>query len=282
MSQSPKKIFCSFADSRMRRSLKRIKAQATAIGVYDEVHVLDESALDSGFRERFQNRLIPGSRGFGYWVWKPQIMLQIFRDMNDGDILHYCDTGCWINPEGAQRLQEYFKIADRTGALAFQVKNTFDDPLLDGFSLPERNWTKGDLFDYFSVRNNSEITESEQIGSGIILLKKCTQSLELLRKWKKAYEDDFTLADDSPSRSPNLDGFIENRHDQSIFGILCKLHGVETVSAFEYCYPSDSDITKPDWSKLKNYPVWAKRDKDLGLIGMAKHKLSRAMSRLSR
>jgi hypothetical protein len=255
--------------------LKRIECQADAIGVYDRTYILDESDLDVDFRERFKDKLIPGTRGFGYWVWKPQIMLQVFRDMNEGDLLHYCDTGCWINPKGKQRLLQYFELANEHGALAFQSKNTFNDPLLDHFSLPERNWTKGDVFDYFSARENPEITDSEQIGCGIILLKKCPKSEELLRRWIGAYEDDFSLVDDSPSRSPNLEGFIENRHDQSIFGILCKLSGVKTLSAFEYYYPSRRRQPKPDWNKLEHYPIWAKRDKDLGIIGFIKYKFKK-------
>ena len=265
----------------MRRSLQRIKAQAAAIGVYDELYILDESNLDAEFRERFQDKLIPSSRGFGYWVWKPQLMLQVFRNMQDGDLLHYCDAGCWINPKGKQRLLHYFEMADQFGVLAFQVKNTFGDPILDQFSLPERKWTKGDLLDYFSVRENPQITDSAQIGAGIVFLKKCPQSEELLRRWIGVFEDDFSLADDSPSRSPNFDGFIEHRHDQSVFGILCKLYGVETLSAFEYFYPSASSTSKPDWKKLEHYPIWAKRDKDLGIIGLMKDKLKRFLARRS-
>jgi hypothetical protein len=280
MKQPPKVVFCTFADSRMKRSLGRIQAQAEAIEIFDSIHVMDESHLDSVFRERFKDQLRPNVRGYGYWVWKPQIILQAFRNMEEGDLLLYCDTGCWINPKGKQRLLEYFEMTDRFGALAFQVKNTFGDPHLDRFSLPERSWTKGDLFDHFSMRDNPDITDSQQIGAGIVLMKKCQRAEELLRQWMGVYEHDFSLADDSPSRSPNLDGFIEHRHDQSIFGILCKLHDVKTLSAFEYCYPSSTANTKPDWNKLEHYPIWAKRDKDLGLIGLAKHKLNRLMSRL--
>jgi hypothetical protein len=264
----------------MKRTLKRIERQAASIAVHDSIYVMDESDLDPEFRARFKDRLRPNVRGYGYWVWKPQIIRQVFRSMQEGDLLLYCDAGCWINPKGKQRLLQYFEMTDRFGTLAFQVKNTFGDPQLERFSLPERNWTKGDLFDYLGVRNNPAITDSEQIGATVILLKKCPASEELLRRWLGTYEDDFSLADDTPSRSPNLEGFIENRHDQSIFGILCKLHGVHTLSTFEYYYPSGMDQSKPDWNKLAEYPVWAKRDKDLGLLGTIIDKLRRLPARL--
>jgi len=262
----------------MKRSLRRIQNQARAIGVFDSIHVMDENDLDTMFRERFKDQLQPRVRGYGYWVWKPQIILQIFRTMQEGDLLHYCDAGCWINPKGKARLMEYFEMAEKHGALAFQVKNTFGDPHLDKFSLPERVWTKGDLFDCFSVRNNPKITESQQIGATTMILKKCQESTDFLRQWIGVFEHDFSLADDSPSRSPNLDGFIEHRHDQSIFGILCKLNDVETVSSFEYFYPPVDGAKKADWSKLDDYPIWAKRDKDLGVIRFIKQKTKRLFS----
>lgn len=263
-----KKIFLSFADTRLQRSLKRIAQQAEAMGCYDAIIIATEHDLNQGFRTRFVDRLRPEVRGFGYWVWKPQIILQTLEGMDDGDILQYSDVGCWINPLGEKRLHEYFELVstEPSGVLAFQVKNTFDDPLLDHFSLPEHQWTKGDLFDYFASRGDEAISHTEQIGATVIFLKKCDTSRALLNKWLQVFEDDFGLADDSPSHSTNFDGFKEHRHDQSIFSILCKKYGVHTVSAFEYWYPSATNITKPDWRKLAAYPIWAKRDKDMGFM----------------
>ncbi len=280
MKHTAKHVFCTFADSRLSRSLQRIRNQAKAIGIYDVIHVMDEGNLDPAFRKRFKEQLRVGVRGYGYWVWKPQIILQVLRTMDEGDILHYCDVGCWINPGGRQRLTQYLEMTDESGMLAFQVKNTFNDPLLDAFSLPEWAWTKGDLFDYFSVRGNADIVNSQQIGATTVFMKRCGESEKLLRRWIGVFEDEFSLADDTPSRSPNFDGFIEHRHDQSIFGILCKLHNVRTLSAFEYFYPFLEDTTKADWNKLAEYPIWAKRDKDLGLWGAFIDKLSRLSARL--
>lgn len=262
----------------MKRSVKRIALQATEIGVYDEVIGYDENDLDSDFRDKFKKQLVLGSRGFGYWVWKPQVILQTLRKMKEGDLLHYCDSGCWINSKGGNKLLEYFQHTMDHDVLAFQVKNTFGDSLLDTFSLPEYKWTKGDLFDHFGVRNDPTITASQQIGAGTVFLRKCKNSDELVNTWLSVFEKDFTLADDTPSVSPNLEGFIEHRHDQSILGIICKMAGVQTRSTFEYFYPSAEDISKPDWSKISEFPIWAKRDRDLGTIGYLHHKIRRLLS----
>ena len=270
---SYKKVFCTFADSGLKKSLERIKKQAESMNVYDNILIYDENRLDFKIRIRFKDKLIHGSRGFGYWVWKPQVVIQTFEKMDYGDVLNYVDAGCWLNPAGKGRLNEYFNMAfqDEKGILAFQVKNTFNDPLLDQFSLPEYKWTKGDLFDFFNVRGLINITHSEQIGSGAFFIKKNQFTEKFIKEWLNVYEHNFGLADDSFSVSPNFEGFIEHRHDQSIFGILCKIYNINTISAFEYWYPSKTKNNilklKSDWSKLKKYPIWAKRDKDYGFIG---------------
>ncbi|WP_142804404.1 hypothetical protein [Tepidiphilus sp. J10] len=260
-----KKIFLTFADSRMRAALARITMQANGLGVYDYVLALDEASLDLGFREEFKERLILGSRGYGYWVWKPQIILQTLRQLRDGDILHYCDTGCHLRQQGKLRLLDYIDIVNRssTGILAFQaVPPSFHD----GRRLPdlrEKVWCKADLAEFFGVRANENIMNAPAIGAGIFFIRKCRSSLELIEKWQQVYRSGFSLVDDSPSLLPNPPEFKDHRHDQSIFSILCKLAGVETVSAYEYWYPRKDDCRFPDWQALKSYPIHAARDRGI-------------------
>jgi hypothetical protein len=74
--------FISFADSRMKKSLKRIKKQAKEIQVFDKIKVLNEKDLDKDFIEKFKDKLVLGSRDFGYWVWKSYLILKTLKEMN--------------------------------------------------------------------------------------------------------------------------------------------------------------------------------------------------------
>ena len=47
-----KTIFISFADSRMKPSLKRIKQQAQKMGMFDEIIIVTEKQLDNYFLEK--------------------------------------------------------------------------------------------------------------------------------------------------------------------------------------------------------------------------------------
>jgi hypothetical protein len=266
-----RKVFLTFADSRMSRSVDRICAQARGMGVYDTVIPMSEVDLDADFRLKFKDKLIPGSRGYGYWCWKPQVILQTLRGMNEGDVLHYADAGCHLNKGGIHRLSQYFDAASdcASGVLAFQATPPglpfeYDGrPLLD---LKDRRWIKGDLLDFLNVRFRPDIYESQSIGAGIIFFKKCEASVRLVSDWLEVIESDFSLLDDTESASDNLQGFVEHRHDQAIFSILCKLSNVKTMSAYEYWYPSKVNLYTPDWSALVSYPIHARRDRDYGFI----------------
>lgn len=272
--------FVTFADSRLKISLDRIQKQAQDMNYYDNITIYNETGLDNNFIDHFKDKMIFGSRGFGYWCWKPQIILQELYKMNDNDILQYSDAGCHINKNGYEKLIEYFNIANDSGILAFQSRSKSATPNdIKGHFLPEYQWTKGDILDYFNVRNNIDILKTGQIGSGIIFIKKCEKSIKIIQEWLKSYYYDYSLADDSLSKAQNIDGFIENRHDQSILSILCKINNIPTLSVCEYfpvaCMSTekwmgfyDADITVEDysnWASLEKSPVIAKRDLRLNI-----------------
>jgi hypothetical protein len=273
----------SFADSRIKRSLQRLSFQAASLDFFDMIHLLDETDLAPEYKERFRDRLIYGSRGFGYWSWKPQVIAQTLENLGNGDLLLYLDVGCHLNKKGLGRLKEYFEILDRSesGVLAFQAKPPTADisPLqYDGRKLldqPNYECCKGDLLDHFGIRGNPSYTHAQAIGAGVILIKKCKRSVALIREWQDIISQDFSLLDDTPSKSPNLDGFKEHRHDQAIFTFLCLKYGVLTLSAYEYWYPKDlaSGRQVPDWNALKDLPIHARRDKDLGPTRNLRHNL---------
>jgi hypothetical protein len=254
----------------MAPAAHRIGRQAKAMNVYDDIYVADETHLDSKFFQRFQGRLKHGSRGFGYWVWKPQIVRQTLERMSGGDLLHYADVGCHLNPLGRPRLLQYFEMVQdsQAGILGFQFCEPAPSFAHDGRSLAlhtDAQRTKGDLFDYFGVRSSPLVSSSPQFITTALFLKKTDATIAFVNAWLRPYEENFTLADDTPSKSPNMAGFVEHRHDQSIFSLLCKIHHVPAVSAFETWYPTKSDMSKADWAPLRDYPIQARRDKALSL-----------------
>ncbi|MDU1889289.1 MAG: hypothetical protein E6767_01245 [Dysgonomonas sp.] len=237
-------VLGSFANKAISYGFSRLEAQAKSFELFDKIYLFTEKDLTPTFKKDFKRYMIPYTRGFGYWCWKPQIILQLLDKIDEGDILLYMDIGSHLNIGGKKRLLEYIKTVDEseTGILAFRSPEHLESKL-----------TKMDIFEYFGVADNKFYTNTTQIEDGHIFIKKSPFAISFIKEWMKAYCDDFSLATDSPSRKANFGDFMENRHDQSLFSILGKKYGITTLSTDE--------TYSTDWSTMTDYPFQAKRDK---------------------
>lgn len=241
-----KKYLVSFCDRKYIKTLNRLKFQAHQMGVFDHVCCYDETILDSDFIEKYKYRLQTSPRGFGYWVWKPYVILKTLEKMEENDILVWVDGGCTLNPNGIKRLHEYFDIIQKSpfGILGFQI------------GVIEKQWSKMDLLKELEVDQDENILNSQQVISGAFFLRKCEHTMKIMNKWNEIIQMQH-LIDDSPSIAPNVENFAMHRHDQSVFSILMKKYGSELIgdeTYFKQCHPeSTTDGT--------NFPVWATRIK---------------------
>lgn len=235
----------SFADSRMRFALDRIGKQAEELKLFDRILLCDENDLEAEFRSRWAEKLRRGVRGFGYWCWKPHLIRRELASMPEGGILFYCDAGCHLNPRGRERFLAYLSELEKSpaGVLAFTVDDVQQD----------YRWTKGDALDYFHCRERRDITHTPSVSATHVFFRHCPQAMAFLDAWNAAWESDFSLIDDTPSRRPSLPGFEEHRHDQSLFSLLYKREGFPALSGKE----THAD----DWSVLADYPILDMRDR---------------------
>ena len=234
-----RKIYlCSFGNLDLYPSAIRLRKQAESFNIFDEILIYHEYNLpyDEKFEKFLRKKLVP-SRGFGYWCWKAFIISKTLESMNDGDILFYTDIGCHLNKEGINKFYEYLDMVIDNGALCFEL------------SYIEKIWTKSDLFNYFNMLNDKNITDTPQRVATTFLLLKNESNLNIVNKWLQVYYDDFSLTDDTPSKIPNADTFKEHRHDQSIFSILAKSYNLFTINAGEV------------ENTNKEFPINALRDK---------------------
>lgn len=264
-----KKFFVTFADSRLDKALLRMQNQAENLNFFDATFIYSEHNLDKNFLEDFNGKLSPGARGFGFWCWKPQVIIQLLNKMSLNDYLVYAEAGCHLNKNGSHRFYDYFSLADQseTGIVGFRFPNDFPH-LCFGQKLLTRcdyQWTKGDVFDYFNVRHDPDITHTPMYNAGAIIIKKKKNTLKFFNQWLNAIREDFNLINDSPSSSLNFEGFIEHRHDQSIYSILFKMNNVQVIDFFELCPRSHEDPKTyknyDSWQDLNNFPIHARRDK---------------------
>jgi hypothetical protein len=226
--------FITYGNYKFVNSKKRICEEARSVGWFDTITSYGPEDLDLDFQNKFKDMLLR-PRGGGYWIWKPYIIKKHLEKIKDDDILIYLDAGCTISPKGADRFKEYIEMINNSdrGCISFQL-GTY-----------EKLWTNKEIFDYFNVDINGDIAYSSQIMSGIIVLKKNTNCINIIDLWLKTVHDNPILFTDDYNNNPcnrGRDEYIETRHDQSILSIISKLCGTilvgkETVYNDSNLYP---------------------------------------------
>ena len=269
MYKGKKIILFAFASLDLKRSIKRLEEQAFNSNFYDSIKIITPNDFDHDTKLKAINLLKKGKkRGYGFWFWKPLFLSRIMKEINDGDIIHYIDIGCHIKKKGSGRFYEYLSslIDTNKWLVAFQY-HTDNIKFLDQIKFPKREefkYTKSDLFQYFQCLHKKEITHTPQFWSGSFFIKKNNDAKRFIEKWNKVYEERFDLIDDTPSDIKNFSGFIENRHDQSVFSILCKFFSIESLSAYE-CEWGEKNNSRT-WDHIIDHPILAKRDLEYNIF----------------
>ncbi|RDU70706.1 hypothetical protein CQA66_07660 [Helicobacter aurati] len=133
----------------------------------------------------------------------------------------YADIGCEFIPKNVPYLLQQLECLHNNDIVGFHSEST-----------KEKYWTKADVFLHFGVLDNPKFTESPQIKGGVIFMKKSNKTLRIIDEWLQIFYNHFHLVTDSPSRTANYPEFQENRHDQSIFSLLMKIHNCVTLQDY--------------------------------------------------
>lgn len=217
-------VLVSFGSSNLRPAIRRFRLQAKLSGLFSEIRVFSEDSLDQNFREEFGSLLNASTRGFGYWLWKPQIVLQTINSLPRGTPVLYLDLGCHLRPFMTFDWGPIIELCrtSPSGLVGFQDRKK--DPQVTAMS-SEAVWTKGDLFDHFEVRLRRDVYETPQFAAAAFFLTADPRSRRFLMQWLSVARQGLHLFDDTPSVRPNFPEFREHRHDQSVFSLLCKTMG---------------------------------------------------------
>lgn len=172
-----------------------------------------------------QNRF----RGFGYWFWKPLVILERLSQIPEGDILFYADSGCAIhtNETAQKHFQEW--VHDIETHPTHRISFVLDHP--------EEKFTKGSLLAYMGRIND----KTGQHMATIQGYKHTPENIAFLKRLIEiASMNDYHFITDEPSSVPNVEAFVDHRHDQSIYSLLIKEHG---------------SASRPDHYQDTNYPI---------------------------
>lgn len=234
----------SFADGAFLRRADGFRAEADDSGFFETVSIYDLDSLDASFRARHEDFMRRAPKGFGYWIWKPQCVLQLLETLDDGALVVYLDVGFEINPAGRGRFNEYLQLVLESdhGMLSFSNTHT------------EYRWTKMDLAWRLGLSSGSKHLLTTQLAAGFFILQNTQRNRDLVITWRDlAVEANYHYSNDAPSKIPNHAEFVGHRHDASIFSLLRKLHGTEVTHYEVQTYDTHFLGTRD------RLPLWASR-----------------------
>ena len=238
---TPKIHFITYGNENFLNAKKRLYNEANATGWFDTITSYGPEDLDNDFKEKFKH-ILEQPRIGGYGIWRPYIIKQKLNEINDNDILIYLDAGCSINPDGKNRFNEYVEMVNNSneGIISFQMPHL------------EKIWTTKQIFHYFNADLNGEIANSGQILDGILIMKKNKNIVNINNIWYNVIYDNPLLFTDHYNKVNQESYFRDNRHEQSVFSVIRKIHGSIVLGDETWFVPFGNDISL-------QHPFWATR-----------------------
>ncbi len=212
--------FITYGDSKKYSiSKKHLIGLAEHSKFFDNCIAYGTNDLNPKFVKRF-SEVFNQERGGGYYIWKLSILIEHLKQLNNNDILIYCDSGSSLNFNASKRFYEYIEIINNSeyGNLRFESKK---------FHI-EKNWTSKELFDFFEIEIDSSIGNSTQLLGGHLIFKKNDHTEQFMQKFNQVVNTDYKLITDFYN-SNQISEFQENRHDQSIMSLITKKYGGEIL-----------------------------------------------------
>ena len=194
---------------------------ATKSNIFENIFEYDREWLEKTefHKENIDILDDPESKGDGWCLWKPYVILESLKKIDDGDVLLYMDSSDTFFNDFGNFLRSYFNN---------------NELLLIGMEYGEGNanmlYTKRDTFHYMGC--DSEIYWiDKQIEAGIIGIKKSADTIKFIEEYLFYCKDPLVIkGGKNLCGKENLRGFIDHRYDQSILTILKTKHNIQTNS----------------------------------------------------
>jgi len=215
-----KKIYISFGNEKYYKSLDLLEKTSLEIGKVDKfIRYTQEWLKTTEFWKKNQY-ILNNDRGVGYWCWKPFIILETFKTLDEGDIVLYSDAGVSVIDD----LNPLFEVAQtnlNNGKIIFKL------PPVGVTAHLAKTWTKRDCF----VLTNSDeykYWNSNMVNGAVSLWVKNDKNIEFLNEWQRYLRDSRIISNDNNMCGrPNFIDFKFHRHDQSVLTLLCTKYNFE-------------------------------------------------------
>ena len=232
--------FVSFATPSFRPRQWMLERSAKWLGMADVIHSWNPARLAAdGFTTRNAD-LFPGSKGYGWYAWKPYIILQALRAADEGDLIIYQDVG----------RREPILVRHRLSFWQDYLKEHQQDcvpGVLIPWWGPNRLWTKQQTLTELGM-DEPRFRDCPQVQASWSVWRKCPQSIEFITEWTELCSRRKLVSGDLEWGIENEDnGFIEHRWDQSLLTLLTWKNGLKPISSLQQASPEINEKSCDAW-----------------------------------
>lgn len=179
---------------------------------FDECYEYGPNDIDKDFYNENKS-ILDEKKGAGYFLWKPYVILKKLNELDYGDILYYSDSRINFIDDVSPLLN----LCELEDIVIFSNK----------FYGVNKNWCKRDAF-YYMDCDSEEYHNGEHLQASFIILKKSNKSLKFAEEFLNYSKDRRIITEDEDVCGLEvLDGFNENRYDQTVLSLLAMKWGIK-------------------------------------------------------
>lgn len=204
-----KKILISFATNPKWYRSQQLLNNSAKQGGFDGIISYTDRGRDWEFAKKYND--VASTRGYGYWQWKPIIILDALSKLNDGDIVGYVDSGNLL----VNNLDYIFNACNEQGIVLFDNR----DGNFEKTTHKNKEWTKRDCFVLMDC-DSEEYYNASQVDGAYQFYKKTPNTIKFLEEYMRFCSNDNIISDLPTITKDNLPEFKDHRHDQSILSLM--------------------------------------------------------------
>jgi hypothetical protein len=206
-----KKYLVSYATKDFRNSQKKLIKSAIIFGI-EKYFSYNPSMIDRKFKKE-NSEILDMPRGAGYWLWKPYVISEALKKVNEGDLVFYIDSGVEVISD----LNPLFDLCTKNnGILLFRTHD-----------YKNKSWIKRDCFVLMDC-DNEKFYNEDILAAGYQVYIKNKKSVEFVNDYLVNCQNKNILTDlPNICGKENLKEFIDHRHDQSVLTLLALKNNIK-------------------------------------------------------
>lgn len=214
-------FLCIFASNSEKSAAELLRHTALHVADIDHVVLFDEDhPLIKTLKAKASDTL-----RFEWNFWKPYIIHLMLHNVQDNDIVIYCDPTVSFT----RSIQPHLNMLDTPKTSHILL---FRPPDYKASLLKQKFYCKQDCFDLMKC-TIKKYKEAYQIDSRFQIYRKCPATMKFVEKYVEFCSSPEIM--DNVYRTPNMDEFKQHCHEQSVLTNLVTMHATKIlVTRFPY------------------------------------------------